>query len=190
MHLRSSLDYPDCFSWRSSMNFGCSRIAKYDMDVTIIENIEAMSASETVSCLLILTLSTNIVVPSLSFVLLWYLTNVGNFTYAPVTCKSPGNCWAFDSTFEGQGEFLQLPTKIWAGLLAGHKNGLQCRAFTGALHREKLKSPLLEPWFCACSRWGDRCAKFFFIFFIYLPFLMSCLLRDGWTWLKYCSFSC
>ena len=28
----------------------------------------------------------------------------------------------------------------------------------------------------------------FFIFFIYLPFLMSCLLGDGWTWLKYCGF--
>ena len=30
----------------------------------------------------------------------------------------------------------------------------------------------------------------FFIFFIYLPFLMSCLLGDGWTWLKYCGFGC
>ena len=29
-----------------------------------------------------------------------------------------------------------------------------------------------------------------YIFFIYLPFLMSCLLGDGWPWLKYFSFSC
>ena len=29
-----------------------------------------------------------------------------------------------------------------------------------------------------------------FIFFIYFTFLMSCLLGDGWTWLKYCSFGC
>ena len=27
-------------------------------------------------------------------------------------------------------------------------------------------------------------------FFFYLLFLMSCLLGDGWTWLKYCCFGC
>ena len=30
----------------------------------------------------------------------------------------------------------------------------------------------------------------FFYFFTNLPFLVSCLLGDGWTWLKYCSFGC
>ena len=42
---------------------------------------------------------------------------------------------------------------------------------------------------CACGRCGTG-GLYFFIFFICLPFLMSCLLGDGWTWLKYCSFSC
>ena len=35
-----------------------------------------------------------------------------------------------------------------------------------------------------------RVGYIFLILFIYLPFLMSCLLGDGWTWLKYCSFGC
>ena len=40
---------------------------------------------------------------------------------------------------------------------------------------------------CACSRCRTGGLYFFFIFFICLSFLMSCLLGDGWTWLKYCS---
>ena len=43
---------------------------------------------------------------------------------------------------------------------------------------------------CACSRCRTSGLYLYFLFFIYLPFLMSCLLGDGWTWLKYCSFSC
>ena len=29
----------------------------------------------------------------------------------------PSNCWAFDSTFERQGDFIHLPVEIWAGCL-------------------------------------------------------------------------
>ena len=36
----------------------------------------------------------------------------------------------------------------------------------------------------------DGWAILFLIFFVYLSFLMSCLLGDGWRWLKYCRFSC
>ena len=37
---------------------------------------------------------------------------------------------------------------------------------------------------------AGRVGYILFIFFIYLPFLTSCLLGGGWTWLEYCGFGC
>ena len=56
----------------------------------------------------------------------------------------PGNCGAFDSTFERQGEFIHLPVGDLSrafGRVFTTKNGPTVPIYW-ALHREKLKSPL------------------------------------------------
>ena len=56
----------------------------------------------------------------------------------------PGNCRAFDSTFERQGEFIHLPVGDMSRAFGRfyHKNGPTVQGIYWALHPEKLKSPL------------------------------------------------
>ena len=68
----------------------------------------------------------------------------------------------------------------WAMVLGS----FQCRGLPATFAYSKTRAC------CACSRCGMGGLIFFLIFFIYLPFLMSCLLGDCWPWLKYCSFGC
>ena len=57
----------------------------------------------------------------------------------------PGNCGAFDSTFDRQGEVIHLPVEDLSrasGRVFTTKMAPQCRAFTGLCIEKKLKSPL------------------------------------------------
>ena len=66
----------------------------------------------------------------------------------------------------------------WAMVLSG----FQCRGVLLRLHIVAQGPAVLAV--------GAGRVGYIFLFFIYLPFLMSCLLGDGWTWLKYCGFGC